>query len=100
MDDIAVYPIPEKDSFGCDRDRDLTAPFYYDGTTYDYISFKVTALDNGQDADVVKQCCVTATPGAVQYLSSSSPIQTGWTYRLGVASVKDVPLFYGPACDE
>jgi hypothetical protein len=95
--DVTDYAIPEQDEYGCDRDREIRASFVYDDYTYNYIRFKVEILEDGEDGDVVKQCCDPG--GVVTDVSSSSPLYSGWFYRLDSNGIEDIPLYFGPACE-
>jgi len=69
----------------------------YEDYTYHYIRFKVEILENGEDGDVVKQCCDPG--GVVTDISSSSPLHSSRFYRLDSNGIEDVPLYFGPACE-
>jgi hypothetical protein len=69
----------------------------YDDYTYNYMRFKVEILENGEDGDLVKQCCDPG--GVVTDISSSSPLCSSWFYRLDSTGIEEVPLNFGPACE-
>lgn len=85
---------PGDKDIDCPIDQDLITAFVDNGTTYDYLRYRVTVIDQSPDGDELYRCCTEG--GGITQVSLPTMKTTDWYTRTAGSSSKKLWHNFGP----